>query len=295
MDALLVTGTALAGVVLGGALDPVGQRFADQSRAEDEARRAEDRRRREAEGAVPDDGAPVTATGERGPVAVPEVPPPTVASDVRAAAVPDGPPPGEEPSAPGLVPGGRSPARRAVAALVTGVLFGGAAAHFGADVILAPFCVFFALLVVVSVTDLSHRLVPRRLLYAAMAVVVPLLVVTSAVDHRWHSLSGSVVAGAVAFGLFFLVWWFVPQGMGFGDVRLAGAIGVTVGYLSLLHAYVAFLVGFLIGTVFGLVMVAVLSSGRKTRIPFGPSLAAGAVFAVLWGGPVAHSVFHAGS
>ena len=120
-----------------------------------------------------------------------------------------------------------------------------------------------------------------------MALVVPLLVVTSAVDHRWHSLSGSVIAGAVAFAVFFAVWWFVPQGMGFGDVRLAGAIGVTVGYLSLLHAYVAFFAGFLIGTVFGLVMATVWSSGRKTRIPFGPSLAVGAVFGVLWGGPVA--------
>ena len=42
-----------------------------------------------------------------------------------------------------------------------------AAVHFGRDLVLAPFCVFFAMLVAVSVTDLTHRLVPRRLIYGA--------------------------------------------------------------------------------------------------------------------------------
>jgi leader peptidase (prepilin peptidase)/N-methyltransferase len=194
-----------------------------------------------------------------------------------------------------LVPSGPSPPRAAAAALLTAALFGGAAAHFGRDLVLAPFCVFFAALVVISVTDLTHRLVPRRLLYAALGLIVPLLVATSALDHSWHDLTGSVIAGAVAFGLFFGIWWFIPRGMGFGDVRLAGTIGLVVGYLSLLHAYVAFLAGFVIGMVFGLVLMVVSSAGRKTRIPFAPSLAAGAVIAVLWGGHLAHSLFHAAS
>ena len=83
--------------------------------------------------------------------------------------------------------------------------------------------------------------------------------------------------------------------MGFGDVRLAGAIGLTTGYLSLLHAYVAFLSGFVVGMLFGLAMMAVSSAGRKTRIPFAPSLSAGAVIAVFWGAQVAHGLFHTGS
>ena len=161
--------------------------------------------------------------------------------------------------------------------------------------VLAPYCVFFAMLVTISVTDLTHRLVPRRLVYGGMALIVPLLVATAGLAGTWHDLVGSVVAGAVAFGLFFVVWWFVPRGMGFGDVRLGGAIGFTVGYLSLLHAYVAFLAGFVVGMLFGLVVMAVSSSGRRTRIPFAPSLAAGAVIAVLWGGHLAHGLFHSGS
>jgi leader peptidase (prepilin peptidase) / N-methyltransferase len=182
-----------------------------------------------------------------------------------------------------------------MAAVLTGAIWCGVAIRYGSDVIVAPLVAFLAMAVAVSFTDLTHRLIPRRLLYGAMAVVVPLLVITSAVDHRWHSLAGSAVAGAVAFVAFFAVWWFVPQGMGFGDVRLAAAIGITAGYLSLLHAYVAFLSGFVLGAVFGLVVAGVTAAGRKTRIPFGPSLAAGAVIGVLWGAPLAQSLFHASS
>jgi leader peptidase (prepilin peptidase)/N-methyltransferase len=279
VDTLLVAGATLAGLVIGGALDPVGQRLADQSRADDERRRADDERRRADQEAAAADGHLPTTVSEAGD--------------------PTGDPTGEPVATPGalreLLPAGRSPRRRAAAAVVTGVLFGAVAWHFGPDVIVAPFCVFFAMLVVVSTTDLSHNLVPRRAVYLALALIVPLLVLTSGVDHRWHSLVGSAVAGGVAFGLFFGVWWFVPRGMGFGDVRLAGVIGVTVGYLSLLHAYVAFLAGFVTGMLFGLVALAVTSSGRKTRIPFAPSLAVGAVIGVLWGGQVAHSLFHVGS
>ena len=177
-----------------------------------------------------------------------------------------------------------------MSAVVTGVLFGAGASRFGADLILAPLCVFFAMLVAVSVTDLSHRLVPRRLVYPALSLIVPLLVATSAVDHRWHHLVGAGVAGATAFGLFAAIWWFVPQGMGFGDVRLAGVIGLTVGYLSLFDAYLAFAGGFVIGLMMALVTMVAQSSGRKARIPFAPSLAVGAVAAVLWGGPVAMSL-----
>ncbi len=265
MEILLVAGVSVAGLVVGGALDPIGQRLADRSQAAADARRAQHERRRAEEGF---DSAPDGAAEDR------QLAESTVGN---------------------LLPAGRSPFRTVAAAVATGALFGVAAGRFGAHLVLAPFCVFFAMLVVISVTDLSHRLVPRNVIYAALALIVPLLVATSAVDDTWHSLAGSAIAGGVAFGIFFTIWWFIPRGMGFGDVRLAGAIGLTVGYLSLLHAYVAFLAGFVVGMVFGFVVMVVSSSGRKTRIPFAPSLAAGAVIAVFWGGHLAQSLFHAGS
>ena len=287
MDTLLVVGTTVAGLLVGGALDPVGQRLAERSRLDDERRQArliaEEARSRTDDGPAPNGGR--IEGGLRDGV---------VAAGADGA---DDPVPAETDTGAGighLLPSGPAPVRTVGSAVTTAALFAGAAAHFGRDLVLAPFCVFFALLVAISVTDLSHRLVPRRLVYPALALIAPLLVATSAVDHTWSSLTGSVIAGAVAFVLFFGIWWFIPRGMGFGDVRLSGVIGLTVGYLSLLHAYVAFLSGFVIGMVFGLALMVASSAGRKTRIPFAPSLAAGAVVAVFWGGHVAQSLFHAG-
>lgn len=283
VDSLLVAGLSVAGLAIGGALDPLGQRLAELSRAEDERRRASE--------AAP----PATATeppeGARAVAAqVEEV----VTEAWRSADSDDADDPAAVVGA-DLAPKGNAPGRTVTAALVTGALFGGAAAHFGAHVVLAPFCVFFAMLVTVSFTDLTYRLVPRRLIYGAVALIVPLLVVTASVDDSFGDLTGAAIAGGVAFAVFFAIWWFVPRGMGFGDVRLAGTIGLTVGYLSLIHAYVAFLAGFVLGMVVGLAMMIVSGAGRRTRIPFAPSLGAGAVIAVFWGGQLAHDLFHTAS
>ena len=290
MDTLLVTGTTVAGLIVGAVLDPFGQWEAERSRLEDERRRADRRAesapgdRHEAEGRAADLHTSLDHLED------------SVHDALAAADADDSDDPApEDRTVRNLVPSGPAPARTAVSTLVTGALFGAAAAHFGRDLVLAPFCVFFALLVVVSMTDLTHRLVPRRLIYGALALIVPLLVAAAAVDHTWHDLTGALVGGAVAFGVFFAIWWFIPRGMGFGDVRLAGAIGFTTGWLSLLHAYVAFLVGFVVGMVFGLALMVVSSAGRKTRIPFAPSLSVGAVIAVLWGAHLAQSLFHSGT
>jgi leader peptidase (prepilin peptidase)/N-methyltransferase len=80
--------------------------------------------------------------------------------------------------------------------------------------------------------------------------------------------------------------------MGFGDVRLAGLIGMGTGWLGLGHAFVAFMAAFLLGAAIGIVVMKVTGGGRKTKVPFGPFLAAGAVIAVLWGGPLVTTFLH---
>ena len=92
---------------------------------------------------------------------------------------------------------------------------------------------------------------------------------------------------------FFAVHLAVPRGMGFGDVRLAGVVGLRHGLagagphlrgvLRRLRARCAWS---------GSGPWRSSGGGRKTRIPFGPFLAAGAVVTVLWGSPVAHALFH---
>ena len=286
VDVALVVGTGVAGLAVGGVLDPVGQRLADRSRAIELRRQAERAGGTEVAGAdpsIPDPSIPSSGPGTELAAGGPAGGVDSGRSDQLGG-----------PRAGSLVRRGPSRSRTALAAVVTGALFAALAVHFGPDVELAPFCVFVATLVTVSVTDLSHRLVPRWLIYGATVAVVPLFVASAAADARWRSLTGAGVAGAAAFAVFFAIWWFVPQGMGYGDVRLAGLIGLCTGYLSLFHAYLAFLAGFVIGLVFGVVLMAAASTGRKTRIPFAPALAAGAVLAIFFGGHLAHSLFGAG-
>ena len=335
VNPLLIAGIGVAGLVVGGVLDPVGQRRADRSREEDRAARLLVAERKEAaarealeHGSGGDGGsnAPGDATTHgsgdghehgdghenghgdgHGHGSDEEV---EAAAETEAelegdreeligtdgSGAEDDEVPEEVVMLGDLLPEGRSVPRTVGAAVATGLLFAGTAAHFGAHLVVAPFCIFFAVLVVLSVTDLTHRMVPRQFVYAGSAVVAVLLVITSLTDRYYRDqLPGAAIAGVAAFAVFFTLWWFVPRGMGYGDVRVSGFIGMTVGFLSILHAYVAFLSGFLVGLGFGLIIMAVYRATRKTRIPFAPALAIGAVIGVFWGAGIAQTLFHASS
>ena len=178
--------------------------------------------------------------------------------------------------------------------VVTALVLGAFAARFGDDVVLAAYAVFGLSLVAMSAVDLERQIIPNRLVYGTLVVMVPLFVVAAAVDDRWGLLARAAIAGAVAFVAFLVVHLAVPRGMGFGDVRLAGVIGFATGWLGLGHAFVGFFTAFVLGAVVGIGAMVVSGAGRKTRIPFGPFLAAGAVVTVLFGSPVTQTLFHRG-
>jgi leader peptidase (prepilin peptidase) / N-methyltransferase len=292
---LVVSGTAV-GVAAGVLLDPLGQRLADRSRSAEERRRAERAERRRAAAATVESSTDDVPVAPAGPAAVPDLD-----------AAPTAPAVTDQPAAEGipaepvrhLLSEGPSVPRMVGAGVVTGLLFGLTAANLTvrghpADLVLVlPFWVFLAAAVTLSVTDLTHRLVPRQMVYAAGVVIAALLVVSSAHLHQWHPLVDAAIAGVGAFAVLFVVWFFVPRGMGFGDVRLAGLIGLTVGYLGLLQAYLSFLTGFVLGLLFGLLLMIGSPSGRKTQIPFAPALCIGAAIAIVWGDPLVHHLFHA--
>jgi leader peptidase (prepilin peptidase)/N-methyltransferase len=93
--------------------------------------------------------------------------------------------------------------------------------------------------------------------------------------------------GLLAFGGGLLVVALVSRGMGMGDVKLAGVIGVAFGAIGLGSVGVAAASAIVFGGLGGLLALA-LGRGRKSAIPFGPYLAAGAVVAAFWGPQLAH-------
>jgi leader peptidase (prepilin peptidase)/N-methyltransferase len=171
--------------------------------------------------------------------------------------------------------------------LSTATLFAAAGLRFGFDAVLPAYCLFFAVLVTVAAVDVEQRVIPNRVLRPAMALTVLLLGGAAIVDGAGGAALDALIGGALAFAAMFLVHLGQPRGLGFGDVRLAGFIGLYLGWLGLGDVAVGLVLGFLLAAVAGLVLIAATGRGFMVRLPFAPFLGAGAVLAVLWGGPLA--------
>ena len=148
---------------------------------------------------------------------------------------------------------------------------------------LLAFLPFLWVLVALSLIDLEHKILPNRIVYPSVLVAVPLLAVAAALgpglDPWLRALLGSL-AGA---GGFLVVALISPAGMGMGDVKLAGLIGLFLGYLGWGRLAVGFFASFALGAVSGIVLMLAGRAGRKTAIPFGPFMALGALISALAG------------
>lgn len=171
--------------------------------------------------------------------------------------------------------------------LGTAVLFALLAVRFSDDVAVLPaFLVLGAALLAISLIDLEHFIVPNRIVYPTLFLLAPLLVVAAVVDDELSSLRGAVLGGLLGFALLFVIHFVSPRGMGFGDVRLAGLLGVALGWLDLGHVLLGLFLGFLTASVVSLTLIGLKVRSRKDRIPFGPFLALGGLLAVLLGEPI---------
>lgn len=167
--------------------------------------------------------------------------------------------------------------------LVTAATFVAMAVRFGPDPALPAFLVLAAALVAISAIDLEHFIVPNRIVYPALFLIAPLLLAAAAVDDTWSSLGRAALGGALAWGALLIIHLISPRGMGFGDVRLAGLIGVPLGWLGLGHVPVGLFLAFASASVVGIALILVGAKGRKDKVPFGPFLALGAFAAILFG------------
>jgi leader peptidase (prepilin peptidase) / N-methyltransferase len=159
--------------------------------------------------------------------------------------------------------------------LATAVVFAAVVAVRGFDDDLVLELPFVAALIALAAIDFDHRLLPNKIVYplAVYGVIATLLV-----DQ--DDIVENLIAGAGAFAFLLLAVLAYPRGMGMGDVKLAGAMGLFLG-LSIIPAL---LVAFLSGTVVGIVILAREgAAGRKTAVPFGVFLALGGIVGVLAG------------
>lgn len=149
------------------------------------------------------------------------------------------------------------------------------------------FCVLALSLVILTDIDLEHRRLPVVVVYPTVVIGAALLAVAAWGLHDWGALARAAIGGVSATIGFAAIFFAARGGMGFGDVRLAGLCGMFLGFLGWRYLAVGFLSAVVLAGAIGVVLLASGKAGRKTRIPYGPFLAAGTMVGVLFGARIA--------
>lgn len=159
---------------------------------------------------------------------------------------------------------------------ITGVLCAAVIVRFGADRDAWLGLALVLLLVPITLIDLDFRIIPNQLTLLGAIVAIVLVLAT-----RSDELAGHLIAGVAAGGFLLVAALIYPSGMGMGDVKLAGVLGLFLGRA----VGPAMLAALLTGSLVGMAIIAVKGAkeGRKTRIPFGPWLAVGGLVGLFAG------------
>ncbi len=167
-------------------------------------------------------------------------------------------------------------ARYPLVEALTAALCAGAVLVHHSDAGIALSVALILLVVPAAVIDLEHRIIPNRITAfgAALALAIGL-----ALDPSGEP--GRLIAGAAAGGFLLVAALAYPGGMGMGDVKLAGVMGLFLGAAVAPALLIALVAGVLLGAI--VIARKGAQAGRKTAVPFGPFLALGALGAIFVG------------
>jgi len=184
---------------------------------------------------------------------------------------------------PTAVPSGRRIVLTAVllaAALWATVTFTGSRPAFVGFVWVA------AAAVVLGAVDLATHRLPDRVTYPAAGVCALAFAVDAVVLDAWPALLRAVLAAAVAFGVGALAAAVSPAGLGFGDVKLLGLIGLVLGWVGWETLAAGVVLGLLTGALVAVALLITRRAGWRTALPLGPPLLVGAGLALALHGPL---------
>lgn len=168
--------------------------------------------------------------------------------------------------------------------LLTALVCAALAAATGPRPELAVWLLLTPVAVLLALVDRNVHRLPDHLtlpLAVAAAVLLGLAALLPGDGGSWPTaLLGGLALGACYFVLFLIN----PNGMGFGDVKLAVSLGVTLGWYGWPVLCVGAFAGFLLGSLYGLGLMLLRRAGRKSAIPFGPFMITGALLGIVLGG-----------
>jgi leader peptidase (prepilin peptidase) / N-methyltransferase len=175
--------------------------------------------------------------------------------------------------------------------LINGLLYVAVLWRFGIGVQALPYLAFCSALVVITFIDLDFQIIPDRITLPGIVLgliagsfIAPDPFTRTAPLGLIPSLTGFLVGG----GLFYAIAILSRGGMGGGDIKMMAMVGGLTGWKSVLLTTFA---GSVAGSVFGIGLMLLKGKGRKTKIPFGPFLAGGALVAVFFGREIFHWYF----
>lgn len=164
--------------------------------------------------------------------------------------------------------------RYLVVEIMTGALFGLAAWRFGLEWRLLVAWAFIAAMIAVAFIDYDRMIIPNRIVLPGALIGLGASVALD--PHGWWVYLVSSVGAATFIFALVMLW---PGGMGPGDIKMSLFMGAVLGTSVIVGLFLAFLSG----SVVGVYMMVVRKRSRKTKIPFGPFLALGAVLAMFCG------------
>jgi leader peptidase (prepilin peptidase) / N-methyltransferase len=164
---------------------------------------------------------------------------------------------------------------------VVGGDFGGATA-----LVAVAMLYLMAISIALTLIDFDVHRLPDAIVGPAYIVLPLLFAGASAYTGDWGAFLRGLLGTAILAGFYLLLAIAMPRGMGLGDVKLAGALGFVLAYLGWGPLAVGAFAAFLLGGTFSSVLLATHRASRKSGIPFGPWMLAGAWVGIFAGNTV---------
>jgi len=160
---------------------------------------------------------------------------------------------------------------------------------YNIDINLIRDLIFVAILIVIAVYDWKHYLILDKVVFPSLifglvvAILLDIQLGNSFTSLNSHTLGG-VVSGLIIAG-FFLLQFLISKGawIGFGDVKLGLLLGVILGWP---YALLGLFVAYVMGALFGIILIALNKKQLSSRLPFGTFLAFSAIIIMIWGNPL---------
>jgi leader peptidase (prepilin peptidase) / N-methyltransferase len=155
-----------------------------------------------------------------------------------------------------------------------------------ASIELVAMLYLMAISIALALIDLDVHRLPNALVLPAYPVIAVLLVGAAAFGGDWGALVRGAIGLVVLGGGYLVLAVVVPGGMGLGDVKLAGVLGLALAYLGWGPLAVGAFGAFLLGGTFAIGLMVAGRAKRGSGIPFGPWMLGGAWLGVFFGQPL---------